>query len=73
MRPTLSLLNWHAPFLCEHRHYLEELLGRCPRGMDHASTLYAIVRFCHLDRANLVWALLEQEYPIGASLATMSL
>ena len=64
----LSLLNRHAPFLCEHRHYIEELLGDIREAWIHDGTLYAVVRFCHLDRANLIWSLLEQEYPIGASL-----
>ena len=64
----LRALNCRAPFLLEHRKYLEDLLGSTEEAWIEDDRAYAIVRFADLPLANQVWSLLEQGFPIGASI-----
>jgi hypothetical protein len=63
-----SLLNQHAPFLLEHHHYLEDLLGDVREAWIEGGKLFAIIRFCNLPRADVVWSLLEADFRVGCSL-----
>ena len=69
---TSADLNNGGPVLLEHRASLDNLLGRVEEAWIEGDQAQAIVRFADLPTANTIWALLEQGFPIGASLATTS-
>jgi hypothetical protein len=65
----LSVLNsGRAPFLKEHRYWIEDLLGSVQTAWIEDDKALAIVRFADTIAANQIWDLIRQGFPIGASL-----
>ena len=63
----LTDLNSGGPLLLEHRASIDNFLGVCEEAWIEGDKACAIVRFADLLQANLIWGLLEQGFPIGAS------
>jgi hypothetical protein len=64
----LEILNsGRAPFLLEHRYWMDDLLGNVQEAWIEDGKAFAVVRFCNMPNANRVWDLLEQGFPLGCS------
>jgi hypothetical protein len=63
----LTMLNKRAPFLCEHRFYIEDLLGCVQEAWLEDDRAMAIVRFNTQPMAERVWSLIQDDFTVGCS------
>jgi hypothetical protein len=64
----LEILNsGRAPFLLEHRYWFDDLPGNVQEAWIEDGKALAVVRLADMPNSNIVWTLLQQDFPLGCS------